>query len=190
MNGRFFLGSLLGGVGLFLGGFVFWALLPLSFYVMNAMPQEKTVISTLQTHIPKSGTYVYPMPHETDGKVAENIFIAKHKTGPLVMMFYRKEGLDPMQASVFLLGFGQQFFSALLMALLLLFALPQLHTFEKRYLFIVLAGIFASVWVDLSAPIWFHQPWGYHLFNTLSRIGSWILAAIPMAWFIRPSSLA
>lgn len=184
---RYLSGSLLGAVGLFVGGMVFWTVLPLSFSVMHAVPKPKAVVKTLQTHLPKSGVYLYPMPSEREGKDAERLFLARHKAGPLVMMFYRKEGLDPMQPSVFVLGILQQLVSALLVGLLLWMALPRLTSFEKRYGFVVLLGIFASVWVDLSAPIWFHQPWDYHLFNALSRVGSWMLAAIPLAWLLRPS---
>jgi hypothetical protein len=58
-------------------------------------------------------------------------------------------------------------------------------TYGRRVLFIIVAGIFASVSVALSDPIWFHQPWGYPVFGAVYQAGGWVLAAPLMAAIIK-----
>lgn len=189
MRLRYVSASLLAAVALMVVGVVFWAGLADRFGAMKGLPGAEKAVPILKKTVPSSGTYLYPMPsHEKGKKDAEKRFIEQHKKGPLMMVFFRKDGFDPMQPIVFLKGFLHNLFSALLLGLLLLLAMPNLQSFARRYGFVVIAGLFASVWIEWSGPIWFHHPTDFHTFNFVYQIVGWIVAGLPMAWLLRPKN--
>jgi hypothetical protein len=187
---RVFLGALAGAIIAMIWGILFWGILPFTRSHVLPLPNEEIVVRTLRENIPASGAYVFPMPVESPGADVQAVWTAKHKTGPLLHLFYHREGNDPMNAAVFIKGFIHYFISALLLAALLLMAGKSLPAYPSRVAFIALAGIFAAVFVNLSDPIWWWHVWGFHLLYGVYTAVCWLLVGLVMAWIIRPATSA
>ncbi len=169
-------------------GFLFWggAVLPFSQTMVQELPDEGRVMAALET-VKESGHYFAPHPGRAKNTEDEKAFMEEHRRGPLVEIVYQKDGVDPMDARYLVAGFGQFLVSSLLMALLLIAALPRLETYLSRVGFIVLVSIFAVVATHLGSPIWFHHPWPFSLMLSGFVVAGWILAALVMGAVIRPA---
>jgi hypothetical protein len=102
------------------------------------------------------------------------------------MITFRREGTDPMAPSVFLLGFLHMLASAFLLALALRTAAPALRAYGARVAFVALVGLFVGVWAHLGEPIWWHQPWGFHVLAAAHDVIGLGLAGLVLARFVRP----
>jgi hypothetical protein len=188
---RLLIASLLSAVVLFFWGFVYWTVSPLRFQALKALPGQEKIVPELEKAGLETGVYLAPFVDE-DRVTAENkdevmkALLEKHKKGPLVQIIYRKDGVDMMNPTVFVMGFVHMFVSSLLVGLLLLMVVQGLSTYGSRVLFVFLASLFASWTIDLSAPIWFHHPWGYSLFNAGYHVGCGLFSALILAGLIKP----
>ena len=168
-------------------GFLFWAVLPFSQTIVQELPDEGRVMAALQETVMESGHYFAPHPSRAKSSAGEEAFLKEHRRGPLVEIVYQKDGVDPMDARYLGVGFGHYLVSSLLMALLLVCALPRLETYLARVGFIVLVAVFAVVATHLGNPVWFHHPWTFSLVKSLYGVVGWTLAALVMGAVIRPA---
>jgi hypothetical protein len=186
---RLLLGVLLASVVWMGWGFVFWEYLPFGHDALGRLPDEARVVGALQESAPETGVYFSPLAdRETmsgNDPKAKEALERRHKSGPLVQIIYRKEGVENVGA-VFALGFAHFLVSSLLVGLLLLLALPGLGGYLPRVLFVALAGLFASVAITLAQPIWFHHPWKFSLTLAGFYAAGWLLAGVVMGLVIRP----
>lgn len=179
---RLFLGSLLAALALFVWGFLFWGQPWGNPGVQNlSLNQSEAVLSTLGDAVPESGTYFVPDPTDTDNM---DRLMELHERGPIAMIFVRKEGINPMAPTVFLLGFLQCLLTAFLIGLVLRAVAAQLPTYRSRVTFAALIGIAAAVWVNLADPIWWHHPWAFHLVSFAYDLGAWVLCGAILARFV------
>lgn len=183
MLGRIFLGAALGAIVMMLVGFIFWGGVMAPFSVVQPISNEAAAVAALNDAILESGVYVYPFP---DMSSDTDAFVEKHLAGPVMQVFFIKEGVNPQSPFTFVAGLVHFFVSALLLGALLYLALPRLTSYDYRVLFIFLAGVFAAVSVNLSNPIWWHHPWGFHLYSAAFNAVGWLLAGLVMAWIIKP----
>jgi len=180
--GRTILGAVVGGVVLFVWGFIFWAVLPFGNQVVLPVANEGVVAEVLGQNIAASGVYYIP------GEGAQEMTEAwqeKHKAGPVVQIFYRREGSDPNGPMFYLRGFGYLLLLALLMAMLLRQTGGQLETYGSRALFVLVAGVFAAA-VGFSGAVWWNQSLNYHLLYAVYNVSSWFFAGLGMAAVIKP----
>ena len=47
-------------------------------------------------------------------------------------------------------------------------------------------GLATAVWADLGRPIWYAQPWDYHVLFAVYELVGWVLAGAVLASFVRP----
>jgi hypothetical protein len=192
---RILIGSLLAAIVLMVWGAVIWVVSPVPHLLLRGVPNEDAVAKTLNEQIPESGVYLFPWWTEVEGspeaqQAAMDTVMEKHRRGPIGQIIFRKEGLDPMQPAGFVLGFAHFFVSALIMSVLLVLALPGLHCYGSRLLFVFLAGLFAGWTVQLSDVIWFHHPPEYRLFLAGLDVTNWLLAGAVLAAVVRPRGTA
>jgi hypothetical protein len=178
---KLILGSVLAAVAMFFWGFLYWAVSPLPLQVMSAVPNEPALSKTLAESLPASGVYLLPHP----SGVSEDELAKRHRAGPLVQINIERQGTDPMQGSIFFWGFVHMLASCILMALVLWTAAPSAAGFGTRFRIAAVAGLAAACYSNLGKPIWWHQAWSYHLMNFGFDLGSWLLAAVVLAWFVR-----
>ena len=143
-------------------------------------------MAALET-VKESGHYFAPNPNRAKGGEGAKALLEEQRRGPLVEIVYQKEGFDPMGPTFLGVGFGHYLVSSLLMALLLIAALPRLETYLSRVGFIVLVSIFAVVATHLGNPVWFHHPWMFSLVQSGYMVVGWILAGLVMGAVIRPA---
>jgi len=172
-------GGLLAAVAVFVWGFLYWSLSGISTRVMHPVPDELSLAQKLAEVLPQSGAYLMPFPANTSTEE----FVKRMASGPLVQILYSREGGDPLQASVFAFGFLHMLASALVMAVALRLAAPP--TYGARLQLVVVAGLAGSVFGNLGRPIWWHQPWDFHLMNFAYEITSWTVAGLVLARFVR-----
>jgi hypothetical protein len=184
---KLLLGAFLVAIVLMVWGFIFWTFLASPFLVFSGVSNEAAVIEALDQNIAQTGVYLYPFP-DMSGDSSTETFVAQHQAGPIVQIIFRKEGLNPMSPSVFVGGFIHFFVSALILGVLLLLALPGLSSYGRRLLFVVVAGLFAAILVNLSEPIWYYHPWGYHLYYAAFTLTSSLFAGLVLAWIIKPQT--
>jgi hypothetical protein len=187
---RLVIGSLVAAVVMFFWGFVFWQVLPAKFAVMKGVPNDAEVMEVLKKNLPESGVYLAPYPDEAalsgDNKAAREELAKRHEAGPLVQITYRKEGVKMLNPLVFAAGFGHFLLSALVGALLLQFALPNLPSYLCRVGYVGLLGLFAGLFIDLSTPIWFHHPIVFPAYNFAYHATSWLVAGLVLGAIVKP----
>lgn len=179
---RVFVGSVLAAVVMFVWGFLFWATFPFPKQILRSVGDEPALAALLKHHLPATGVYL--LPNMKEGQ-SQDEFTRRHREGPLAQIVYVAEGVDPMGASVFLGGFVHMLVSAFILALALRAAAPSLGTFGARFGLVALVGLAGAVYSNLGRPIWWHQPWDYHLLYFAYDFGSWLLAGLVLAWAVR-----
>jgi len=175
------LGSVVAAVAMFFWGFLYWAVFPFPFQIMHAVPNEPALAKALAEALPGSGVYILPHPQG----VSEGEFMKRHQAGPLAQILVEKRGANPMQGSIFFWGFVHMLASAFVLALVLRAAAPATATFGARFQIAALAGLAGALYSNLGKPIWWHQTWDFHLMYFAFDLGSWLLAALALAFFVR-----
>jgi hypothetical protein len=179
-------GAVIAAMAMYVWGFVFWSVLPQPQQVAGrAARDEATLRSALRDTLPEAGVYFVPHfdPEDTDG------FAQRHQEGPLATIHFQPTGQPPLRLAVLASGFLHFFVCALGMgALLRLFA--GARGYALRAFFVAAVGLLGAVSAHLAAPIWFLQPWPFHLLNTVYMAGEWIIAGLVLAAFVKsPATL-
>jgi hypothetical protein len=134
----------------------------------------------LLQHFPATGVYVVPNP---DGPDMEKL----HTAGPIATVHIRTAGAPAMQPSMLLLGYLNYFVSCLVLAAVLNRVLPALTPYRCRVGISTMIGLIVAVFGSLGNPIWWSQPWPYHLVCALYDVLAWLIAGLILAKFIRPA---
>jgi len=163
-------------------GTVYWMVLPSSIHGFKAAPNEDTALALLAKELPASGVYVLPFPPKD---VTDQHFYEKHRAGPIAQIFYRAQGVDPLNNKVMIIGWLHAFLSAVLMAILVAMVHRGLTTFAKRWLFVSLTGFFAAFSIEALYPIWWHHVWGFHLATLFQELINWCLAGLVIAGIVK-----
>jgi len=178
----------LAAVLLFVWGFVFWVVSPLSFLMYQALPNETPVVAALEGQDMPAGHYVYPGMKEAapaDAKKAEEEWAEKHRKGPIFIVVYKPQGGEPMQPAVLGMGFGHNLVASAVAAWLLWLVSPALPTFASRWCFVCLLGVFVCVAIHPTNAIWFwHTPLHTGLLCVFDTVG-WVLAGLPLAALVK-----
>jgi hypothetical protein len=185
---RLVIASILAAVAMFMWGFLFWGVLPLSKSVMHALPNEAEVIRVLQSSSMPTGVYFYPFPGESEGDDAQKRVEEQHLAGPIVEVRYRAEGARMMDPMVMAKGFLHFLAATCLAGLLLCFTLPASPSFGRRWGFVFLFGLAAALFHDLSGPIWFFNPWSFALLNFSYHVVGWLIGGLILAGLVKPAT--
>ena len=183
---RFPLGVILGGVVVFMWGFVFWTLLPFAQSVIRPIPDEddSAMATSLKMNVRESGVYISPkMPTAMD-EDSKTKWEERHRQGPVYMLFYHQDGKEPMSPKVMAIGMGHSIGLAFVGAFILLAASPR--SYANRVMLIFWAAVFVAVWADVGNAIWWHFPWDYTVLQLAYRIGGGLLLGLVLAAFIQP----
>lgn len=174
------IGIVLAAVAMFVWGFLFWTVLPFSKAILKNAPDETALAEALTRELKEPGVYVLP------GMIAgqsEAEYASRSKAGPLAWVIFRREGTDPMRPTTFLAGFVHMLASVGLLAWLL--NLVGRDTYAGRFGIAMVASLAGAVFSNLGKPIWWVQPWNFHVLNFAYDVTSWALAALVLAHFVR-----
>ena len=176
---RILAASLIAAVALFMWGFLFWTVLEPAVGVIQTAPDEVALAQDLAEHLSTEGTYFIP----TDTR-DQQAWMDRHQAGPLATVMFRPGGAPAMDPGVFLRGFLHMLASILLMAFLLRWIARFLGSYGQRLGFVVWVGAIEAVFSNLGRPIWYFQPWDYHLLQAAYTLSSWALVGVILAWFL------
>jgi hypothetical protein len=183
--------AIIGAVIVFAWGFLAWTVLPFHETTMHAVPDDDAIVTALEGYLPESGVYYYPpMPEEAEGlpedqqKPIIDAWTARQEAGPVGMIFYRAEGVTPMDPIVMARGFGIDFVAALLVAGMLA---AGVRGYVRRLGVVIVAGAFASLTSYMALWNWMHVDTHYAVMMSFDLVIGWALAGVVMAAMVRPS---
>ena len=173
---RLLVGTTLAAVAMFFWGFVYWGVLPFPWTIIAAAPDEVALTRALG-ELPESGAYVLPHPTASSEEEA----MKRTEAGPLATVLITKQGRNPMDPM--LPGFAHMWISALLMGMLL----QRLGTrsYAGALGMMACVGSVAALWSNLGRPIWYAQPWDYHILLAVYDFSGWLVAGLVLAKFAR-----
>jgi hypothetical protein len=166
---RLFLAAIAGGLVLFLWAFAAWMLLPLRMSAIRTLPDEKTVIASMQ-NAPR-GVYFF-------GAGAQGA------PGPQGLLVYSPSA-PAMSGGQLVRSLLFDILSALFVAWLLSRAAAA--SFGARVAFVMIAGgVIAAMVVDLPNWNWFAYPLDFTIMSALDKVIGWTLAGLALAAIVRP----
>lgn len=181
---RVFIAGLLGGIVLFMWGFVAHTLLPIGNMGVNQPVAEEPVLSVLRDNLPSEGVYMVPglAPEKMSDEAAVKAYSEKAKANPYAFIVYQPQGVDGMDMTDNLI---KQLVSDTLAAFIAAFVLALgAFGFAKRVLVSVLLGLFA--WLTISFPYWnwYRFPMEFTVANLLEQVLGWLFAGVAIAWWL------
>jgi hypothetical protein len=192
---RIVLASILGGIALFMWGFMYWVVVSASWSAVRSLPleSETAIVSTLNEHMPADGVYFIPGFTEVDPQASpetretlDQAWRARHEAGPRGMIMYRRAGATPQQPSQFLAGLMLNIASAFFVACMVSFGVSSASRFSHRYAMVVCFGIAAAIATHGVQWNWFNMPTEYSQFMMVDVIGSWLVAGVVIAAIVSP----
>lgn len=177
---RIVIAGVIGGLIVFVWGFVSHVVLPLGEIGFESLPNDEPVISALKGSVPESGLYFFPgFPDHRDAtKEEEEAFMARVRQGPSGIVVYTAEGKEPMAPSQLLTEFLTSAVAALVAAWVLA---SVVGGYGKRALLVALLGLFGFASIMLSYWNWYGFPTDYTLANGFGEVVGWLLAGLAMA---------
>jgi hypothetical protein len=162
-------------------------------FAFRPMPGGSDAGARLAAAVPEDGAYLYPAPPSLEGMtpqqatIAQDAFLAEHRSGPLVMAVVRKQGIDPESPTVLVRGFAIELFAAGLLAAVFGVAAKFGARPQDRLALALLVPLFAVL--ATHGVIWnfFHLPDGYSIALFVDGLVTWALASIACAVIVRPS---
>jgi hypothetical protein len=176
---RTLIGGLVGGIIIFVMGFIFWGS-PLGAIPFSHAgdPQAAAVQTSLAQNLTTggSGTYLIPDPRTREGAEL-------YAKGPVATVSYNTAGFAPEDMSMLLPGF----ILACVAGLLIAFGLASAggRSFADDARLVVLFTLGFTVWECLTNPIFMHADWRFWIYSFVAESISFILAGLVIArWFL------
>lgn len=171
--------SVIGGVVMWLIGFVFWGT-PLRYFAFHTVDDSANaaVQQALAQHltVTGTGTYVIPSPDTAGGSVLFG-------QGPIALVHFNTSGFPVVDSGALIGGLVLAIVCALLVALGLR-AIAAGTDFRQRVTLVVLTSLAAAGYFHLGQPVFNHAPWGYFIYLFLSDFIALAVAGLIIArWF-------
>jgi hypothetical protein len=177
---RTVIGGLVGGIILFVIGFVFWAT-PLSELAFSKAGDAEgaAVQAALAQNLTKSGTGTYEIPY---AGTAQGTTL--YGRGPIATVHFNTSGFSSEDMGMLLPGL----IVAVVTGLLIAFALAALgggRSFASVARLVVLYTLGFTTWGYLAMPIFAHHGWGYWIYAFIAESVSLTAAGLVIArWFV------
>jgi hypothetical protein len=175
------LGGVLGGIALYLVGFLFWGT-PLSLLAFNRL--EEAPSTALQAALAQNlttggtGTYLVPATNTAAGSVL-------YGRGPIATIHFNTGGFALADTSALATGFGLAILTGILIALALGAIGSRVLDFGSRAAVVLLFTLAITVYTELGQPIFNHYGWGYWVYLFASDfIGLSACGLIIARWFL------
>ena len=187
MMKRLITGGIVGGITLFMWGFVSWVVLTWHSDTVRHDSSVMAVVEDIEDNLQETGVYYFPpmttmRPDETEMEAYTEL----HKNSPSGMIFYNAEHLDPMSPSRLFVGLLADVGAAIFATLLLMVALPSLPKYWGRVVYVAALGVFAIFAIRLVDGVFFNLPIRWTVNQTLDTAISWMLAGLVLAAIVRP----
>ena len=185
---RIVIAGLLGGLVMFLWGFVSHMFTPLGAMGMHTMPiaQQDAVIATSKLAFGNMpGVYMVPGLENMDdyGDDAKMKAFGERAAGaPYAFVVYRPDGNNA--ASDMGPNLGKEFATNVVSAIVAAAIAIGLVGFGSRVIAVGLMGLFA--WLSISVPYWnwYRFPTDFTVANLVMQVVGWTLAGVAIAWWL------
>ncbi|WP_340264274.1 hypothetical protein [Sphingobium mellinum] len=180
---RTVIGGLLGGLGMYLVGFLFWGT-PLSGIAFSHTDEQAgaNLQNAMAQALTKSGTgvYVIPNPATAQGTVL-------YGKGPVATVFYNTTGFPVTDSAAMVGGLILALATGVLIALSLRYAASD---FGNRARLVILFALAAVMWLHIGQSVFNHAPWGYMLYLGFSDFLALAAGGLIAAKIMEPRTLA
>ena len=178
---RTVIGGIVGGIILFVVGFVFWATPLGEFAYKNAPDAQGAAIQlSLAQNLSETGTGAYIIPNHNNAVGAAN-----YARGPIAIVHYNTAGFSPDDMSMLLPGFVMAVLTGLLMAFGLAAVGGGGRSYTGTATLVVCYSVAVTLWTILGQPVFNHFGWGYWVYSFIAETTGLILAGLVVArWFL------
>lgn len=187
---RVAIATAVGGLVLFVWGFVFWAVLPYPRQVIHTPTAAPEFVELLRQHVREDGAYSIPgMPPEGDRPPDElEDWTARRRKGPIGFFFYSARGAANDTPQLMILGLTLNLLTAFFSAWLLFAA--GLRSYYARVAFVLGLGVITALSTHLKQANWFYFPGDYtQLMCADVLLGSFLLGLV-LAAIVKPAEVA
>ena len=186
------LGTVLGGLVAFAWSTVSWEVIGWHEKTMVSFQNEDEVSAVIASHAPRDGTYILPGGPSTEGmtseqkKKAEAAVMEKMQKGPIMVAAVRRGGFGSFSRALII-----QVLGLMAAAFLLTWLLLQTNglSYGRRVAFLAIAGLAASVIVELPNWNWWGFSGPYTAVNMADATITWLLAGLVIARVAKPRTI-
>lgn len=178
---RTILGGLVGGLILFVVGFIFWAtpLGEIPYHHAGDAPSAAVQLA-LSQNLTQTGTGTYIIPNYLSAPGA-----TLYSQGPIATVHYNTQGFSRDDMSMIVPGFVAAVLAGMLMAFGLAAVGGGGRSFAATARLVVLFSLGFNLWVILAQPIFDHFGWRYWIYSYVAESTGLILAGLVIArWFL------
>ena len=180
---RTLVAALLGGLVLFVWGFLSHAVLPLGDIGLRQAGSEDAVLAALREGLPGEGVYLLPglAPEAMADPAAQAAYSAKAVAGPNAVVVYQPQGRDGLRMGPQL---ALEWLTNTLAAALVAWVLSLLPSGMGRRIAVAVAvamGVFAWLVVAVPQMNWYRFPLDFTLAALLQHAVGWLLAGAVIA---------
>ena len=186
------IGGLVGGIILFLWGWMAWTILPLHDASQRPIENEDRVTEVLSSNLGVHGVYVFPGLSQSDEEIsaeeqqlAMDEWTKKFQRGPVGMIVYDPRGGDPSMTNQIMGGFVITLVSAMLAAWLLSRSTALTASYLARVTYCGVLGILISVFAHLTNWNWLGFPLDYTTAMMTDAVIGWLFAGAGIAAFVK-----
>ena len=115
------------------------------------------------------------------------MFKQQHRNGPLLQLAYKADGGPPISTEYNVSRITQYFAVALIDGAILAMVRNSLCSYWKREDYVLLLGLFATVWLTWGNALWWYHPWTFAVGLMLYELAVALLMSLVLAAFIKPT---
>jgi hypothetical protein len=185
---KIFTAGLVGGVILFVWGFLAWVILPFHTGAIRTFANEEAVVATMSAGSPAKGVYMFPA-QPPKSQVAENeAWVKKMEKGPTGIVVFDPGGMSPMMPLQMVVGFINGVLSAMLAAWFLSRSTAANRSYFARVAFCGALGIFISLTAHIVNWNWMNYPFNYTSGLVADTVIGWTLVGLGIGKIIKVGS--
>jgi hypothetical protein len=183
---KMLLAGIVGGVLLFVWGFLSWVILPIHKTSTHRLPNEETVVAVLRLTVPEKGVYLFPSMTESRSlSNPDKQWEEKYRQGPIGMIFFDPHGMAPFMPLQMINGLIIGMISSALVAWFLARSTAFTASYFTRVAYCGMFGVFLVVGGNLLMWNWFNEPNDWVFGLIIDNIIGWVLAGLAIAAFIK-----
>jgi len=190
MTKSLILGTIFGGLVAFVWSSISWELIGWHEKTMVPFQNEDEVSAVIASHASQDGTYLLPSGPPTAGMTAEQkksalaATMQKMQAGPIMVAAVRRGGFGSYGRGLII-----QLLSLMAAAFLLTWLLLQTTglSYARKVAFLAIAGLAASVIVDLPNWNWWGFSGAYTAVNLADSMLTWLVAGLVIAKVAKPA---
>lgn len=179
-SGRIFGAAILGGIFMFLWGFVSHMVLPIGEMGVESLPNDGVIVPELSNSLQERNFYVFPG-HPAQGATEEAVtqWMKRYEEGPRgIVIFDPTKDVSAMSMKML----GTELASNILAALLAAIVLARVAgTRGTRIWLATLIGIAAWLSIDVSYWNWYRFPDMYAVSQLIDQAVGWMLMGVGIA---------